>query len=244
MPGIVKKSCFYSVAPLCVIMQPYYSGICPPCSSQKNWSMLLSRNCKLWHYDRNCDCTFCSDCDHSSSCSSSLCPECSGDPCPLEHTDDRISWIIPASHKQVSTTLDVQAPSQMVHVTTTGTRSDFMQGWKKAHESVRDHILHVKWHKEKIKHLKKNLPTNTIMMRWDFLMNYTHTSRIEMGNAFYGRCQTSLLVATVWHHKEDQIVKHYHAFVSPFLSHTSVFSTKAFASLLPILNLPDMKRML
>jgi hypothetical protein len=77
----------------------------------------------------------------------------------------------------------------------------------------------------------------------DFLMNYSHVSSVEVGNAFYGRWQSTVLIATVWYHGPDstpdspKITKTYHAFVSAYLSHSSLVFQKAFAALLPQLDL-------
>ncbi len=120
-----------------------------------------------------------------------------------------------------------------------------MQQYHSAVDKASDHKEHVQWQKEVIAKLKKQLPSDTVMMRWDFLMNYSHVSSIEVGNAFYGRRQSTVLIATVWHHSVDSTAEHpvilktYHAFVTPYLSHSSLVFQKAFAALLPQLDLGD-----
>jgi len=74
-------------------------------------------------------------------------------------------------------------------------------------------------------------------------MNYSHVSSVEVGNAFYGRHQSTVLIATIWYHGPDstitnpKISKKYHAFVTPYLTHSSLVFQKAFAALLPQLDL-------
>lgn len=171
---------------------------------------------------------------------------CSVDDCPVECSSTvPESWIVPIASKNLKNDRDKYAPNQMVHVSHTGTRQQFLDGYKQVTEKATDHKLHVAWQKNVIKTLKTSLPMDTVMMRWDFLMNYSHISSVEVGNAFYGRRQTTVLVATVWYHSEKSterkpdIVKKYHAFVSPYLYHTSLVFQKAFTALLPMLNLGE-----
>lgn len=119
-----------------------------------------------------------------------------------------------------------------------------METWKSVFTDTKDHKLHVAHHKITVlPTLKTELPRNTILMRWDFLMNYTHISSVEVGNAFYGRRQSSLLIATVWMHTptevdgETKITKQYHSFVSHYLAHSTIFFQKAFIAILPLLEL-------
>lgn len=178
-------------------------------------------------------------CDHSRSCAEEVCANCGGYPCPLEESNAPTQWTVPEVNKKLTNERDKHAPNQMVHVQYSGTRAQFMEAWEHAIADAVDHKLHVKHQKEVINTLKAKLPWDTLMTRWDFLMNYTHVSSIEVGNAFYGRRQSTVLIATVWYHDDSStpqkpiISKTYHAFVSPYLAHSSLVFQKAFSALLP-----------
>lgn len=205
---------------------------------------MISQKRRQWHNNCTCTCTFCTVCNHSASCSEACCPNCFDDACPLETTDDAELWTVPEVNKSLSSQAD-KAPNQMVHVQNIGSRSAFLQAWHDTLEKAVDHKHHTVWQKNVIETLKTNLPLDTFMTRWDFLMNYTHISSIEVGNAFYGRRQSTVLIATIWYHDESSteqkpvIKKLYHAFVSPYLTHSSLFFQKAFSALLPHLPLSN-----
>ncbi len=203
---------------------------------------MLQQKRRQWHDRCQCLCLYCSACNHGADCTPDC--SCSVDDCPVEFQSQAAeNWIVPIPSKALLNDRDKYAPNQMVHVSHNSTRQQFLQGYKEATSKAKDHKLHVEWQKSTIKTLKAQLPMDTVMMRWDFLMNYSHISSIEVGNAFYGRRQTTVLIATIWYHsalstrEQPDIIKKYHAFVSPYLYHTSVVFQKAFTALLPLLDL-------
>ena len=70
--------------------------------------------------------------------------------------------------------------------------------------------------------------------RWDFAQNYVHKRSSEVHGEHFGKDQTQMLVAVVWHHAENSTPAHrilqksYYVFASTYLIHSSLLFQKCY----------------
>lgn len=239
-------SAFYSRIPWFVHLKPKRTGLCSYHDKAYRIMQNLEKLRKEWHHQCVCQCIFCSvnGCNHGigkKECLEGLCNTCKQIVCPLENSNTICTYsIVEYSYEKT-----IKGNKKLKQTTNTYSRNrkEFMTIWKSEMEVFKIHSDHCKYHKKKIEELHELMKKDKKMViaRWDFAENYVHESASMVSSEHYGKEQSQLLIATCWFHDKkkttstnnndsDPNVKiKYYAFVSDYLSHSTLFFKKCFS---------------
>lgn len=182
-----KIGYFRKLIPWFVRKRINYSGLCIKHDMGLYYIKLLVQYRKDWHINHhtcvnrlyckckstcNCQCQFCTTCDHGSTpsigrnCFDNTCSNCCYDECPLEFTElKQVKWIERFYDK-------IDGRLQPIDDEVITTRMYMIQRITHELQIYQDHLKHLIQWKKSYQELKDNLQSHHIIVRWDFIGNF------------------------------------------------------------------------
>jgi len=231
--GECGRTYFISLIPWYVRKKHFYSGLCFHHELGRYFTNALRKARKIWHESCNCDCIYCTECQHGTmpqgngSCVDGSCTRCQNVECPVEWSPtEEIEW------KEHYYTQNERGKQVLVEEVQTTTREYFSS--RVAHELInfQQHAKHVQHWKYMYKPLLDNLQPKHVVIRWDFIENYVREKNYAISSSHFGKTQSTLLTACVYW-MEDGVLRHsYFDFVSAYLSHNDYYYGQSLEMLL------------
>lgn len=183
-----KVGYFRKLIPWFVRKRINYSGLCIKHDMGLYYMSLLVKYRKDWHcYHHtcinklhckcqptcNCHCQFCTICYHGlipsigGNCFDNTCLNCCNDECPIEFTEQKkVTWVERSYDK-------VDGRLQPIDEEITTTRMYMMERITYELQIYQDHVKHVAQWKTTYRELKDNLQFHHVIVRWDFIGNFS-----------------------------------------------------------------------
>ena len=229
------------MVPFNIVRRLSHSGLCVYHHQAYEWYHHILRLRKKWHEDCvGCYCSFCDPCkcDHGSAChivDLLPCPNCFGRCCKRIEKDTILCrYILTQYVKQDEKYVSIQFSNYT-------SRLMFMKKYVDKLVPIIPHLEHQIWWHSILADFIRNIPSNSVVVRIDFLENVKHSRGNELGREYYGKRQTTLFITTCWYREygSNEIIKAYYEFYSSYLTHNTDAFQKFFGIFMESFNFPQ-----